>query len=102
MIGDNFAKQTFILRADFPFFTGIAADKGREAGARAKEADQAGRHDDGGKRNGEEEDRYKGDRCQRLMGRLFRERRPILMIASTTIASTAAFKPKNAAATKPT
>ena len=32
-------------------------------------------------------------------GLLFSERRPMRMTASTTIASTAAFRPKNAAAT---
>jgi hypothetical protein len=36
------------------------------------------------------------------MGLLFRERRPMRITASTTIARTAAFRPKNAAATKPT
>ena len=36
------------------------------------------------------------------MGRLFSARLPMRMTASTTIASTAAFSPKNAAATKPT
>ena len=79
-----------------------AANSGRPRLA-ADIADHAGAEDDERERHVEKEDRDEGDaRRARSSPGCCSARLPMRTTASSTIASTAAFRPKNSAATKPT
>ena len=102
MSGHNSRRAGCRRRADFPFATALAAvNAGRPARAPKKPITPAATMMSG-KRTRKKKIAIKATAASASSPRLRSARLPMRTTASTTMASTAAFRPKNSAATKPT